>query len=245
MSKKLTIEYVDGFFEKYDWILLESRFVNIQTKLKCLCPNGHLNTIIFTNFKYNNSRCRKCSKEKIKLLYKHDFLYVKKYIENFNYILLSNNYINSKKKLLLQCPNNHVIKINFNNFQTGHRCKICHLNYLSIKKQNNKKLGLNKKLRINKEKKWIIKNMKHDPNYELFLKNTQEYVLDHIFPIKAFQEYIQNNNIKDLIKFKKISNLNKNLQLLTIKENAIKSDKYDKTQFLEYIKNNYIEENLC
>ena len=57
------------------------------------------------------------------------FEYVKNYIESFNYILLSTEYVNNKTKLKMECPNGHVFKmhwISFNN--NNNRCPICFIN---------------------------------------------------------------------------------------------------------------------
>lgn len=52
--------------------------------------------------------------------------YVKIFIESFEgYKLLSNNYKDSHAKILIQCPNNHIFEMKFNDFQQGHRCSKC------------------------------------------------------------------------------------------------------------------------
>ncbi len=51
--------------------------------------------------------------------------YVKKYIEGFNYILLSDNYVNSKTKLLVKCPIGHIYEVRFNDFKSKYRCPHC------------------------------------------------------------------------------------------------------------------------
>lgn len=153
MSKKLTTEYVDKYFEQFNWTLLE-QYSNINKKLKCLCPEGHLNYKTFNNFKYLNSRCTICSKKELSNKYRNKYDYVKEYIESYNYKLLSKEYINNKTKLKLNCPNNHLYETRFDLFIQGYRCKECHLNKLNINKSN---LNLNKKLRINKEKIGLLK----------------------------------------------------------------------------------------
>ena len=52
---------------------------------------------------------------------------VKEYIEQFEYTLLSTEYIDNKSKLLVQCPNlNHEpYEVRFDNFKTGRRCPYC------------------------------------------------------------------------------------------------------------------------
>ena len=52
---------------------------------------------------------------------------IKKYINSENYEVLYCKYDKnrSKWKLILICPNFHIIKIDFDKFQQGRRCKIC------------------------------------------------------------------------------------------------------------------------
>lgn len=52
----------------------------------------------------------------------HD--YVVKYFKKYNYIM-QNTYINSKIKNDVICPVGHEIKISFNTFSRGNRCKFC------------------------------------------------------------------------------------------------------------------------
>jgi len=59
-------------------------------------------------------------------LKKHDYEYVRKYIEGFGYVLLSKVYVNAMTKLLVQCPEGHQYKVSFNNFKnSGSRCPVC------------------------------------------------------------------------------------------------------------------------
>ena len=51
--------------------------------------------------------------------------YVKRYIENQGYKLLSKEYINTHNKLEIQCPHNHIFLMSFNNYKKGQRCPIC------------------------------------------------------------------------------------------------------------------------
>lgn len=41
------------------------------------------------------------------------------------YILLDNEYINSKHKMTFRCPNGHKFKMEWRSFNRGHRCKRC------------------------------------------------------------------------------------------------------------------------
>lgn len=56
---------------------------------------------------------------------KYTLVEVKEYIVNFEYELLSTEYVGVLDKLILRCPNGHIYKANFNNFQNGKRCPKC------------------------------------------------------------------------------------------------------------------------
>lgn len=58
---------------------------------------------------------------------KWDFESVKKYIKENGYKLHSSktDYINTKSKLLIECPEKHIVEIAFVNFKLGGRCKHC------------------------------------------------------------------------------------------------------------------------
>jgi len=69
---------------------------------------------------------------------KHTIEYIRNYIEERGYILLSKEYINSKLPIILKCPKGHEWTTTFHNFRdlknkTGVRCMTCYLqnNYTS------------------------------------------------------------------------------------------------------------------
>jgi len=120
MPKKLTEEYVRNYInnEKYD---LLSDYKNTNTKISLKCPEGHLWKTTFKTFK-NGNRCITCYRNRRRLTYS----YVKKYIESFDYVLLSKTYVNTGTKLLLKCPEGHLWEIEFRRFQHGNRCMYCY-----------------------------------------------------------------------------------------------------------------------
>lgn len=56
---------------------------------------------------------------------KFTYEYVKEYIENEGFILLSKEYKRTHDKLTLQCKNGHIFEVSFNNFKRGRRCRKC------------------------------------------------------------------------------------------------------------------------
>ena len=86
-----------------------------------------------------------------------------------------------------------------------------------------------------------IHNLSKPYKRDFRLKNNNEdyknYHVDHIFPVKAFIEC----GIYDL----SVINADDNLQIISVKENLQKSDKYDKIDFVKYLNKKNILHNLA
>ena len=58
----------------------------------------------------------------------HTIDFVRVYVEQYGYELISTSYINNRSKIELKCPIGHYWKTTFHNFKdSGVRCYICHL----------------------------------------------------------------------------------------------------------------------
>lgn len=122
MTIKLTYEYVKSNIENTGYQLLSTKYKDVKTKLQLKCPENHFIEINYNKFQ-SGRRCAICNKG-IRLTYE----YVKSWIENPDlggYKLLSTEYINAKTKLEIECPNEHVFEINYDNFKQGKRCAEC------------------------------------------------------------------------------------------------------------------------
>lgn len=53
------------------------------------------------------------------------YRYIKRFIEQQGYTLLSNQYVNAHVKLLICCSSQHKYEVTWNNFKTGYRCPHC------------------------------------------------------------------------------------------------------------------------
>lgn len=125
--KKLTYNEVKEFIEKEGFKLLSREYINNSTKLDIECPKGHIFHPNFGNFK-RGSRCPICKDTT------HSYEYVKKYIEEYGYKLLSGTYINNVTKLNVECPYGHTYKVRFADFKNrGERCPICNKNSERLK----------------------------------------------------------------------------------------------------------------
>ncbi len=109
--------------EGYKLITNSKEYKNTKSKIKAICPNG--NEWIFKyNYFQQGQRCGcdKCCPSNKKLSYD----YVKNYIEDFGYKLISKEYKNNHTKLDILCPTcGEIFKCHFNNFQQGSRCPNC------------------------------------------------------------------------------------------------------------------------
>ena len=121
MGKSNTYEHVKQYIESEGYTLLSDTYINSKKKLSVRCNKGHEYDVTFSSFKISGRRCRKCSVDNQKNTYE----YVKSYIENEGYTLLSDTYENAKKHLLIKCPNGHINHQKWNNFKSGCRCNIC------------------------------------------------------------------------------------------------------------------------
>lgn len=117
--QKYSLDYVKEHFKNRNYELLSERYINNRQKLKVRCPEGHLFDIPFGDFLAGHG-CSECYGNK-----RHNYEYVKDFVEKRDYKLLSHNYINSKTKLEMQCPEEHIFKMRFYSFRYGQRCPIC------------------------------------------------------------------------------------------------------------------------
>ena len=83
------------------------------------CKKGHRYQVNFNSLR-KGRKCRKCSGSM-----KYSINEIKGYLQKFDYKLLSNEYIDNKHKIKIQCPKGHVFEMRFNNFVRGIRCPEC------------------------------------------------------------------------------------------------------------------------
>lgn len=120
MVAKLTYEFVKNSFEKDGYSLISKDYVNYESKLNYVCPNGHTHSISFGNWK-QGYRCKLCAIESKRV----DIKIIIKSFELEGYYLYSNKYINNKNKLEYLCPNNHRHYTSWSSWLKGCRCPYC------------------------------------------------------------------------------------------------------------------------
>jgi len=115
----LSFEFIKEEIEKEGYQLLSKEYNNRNEKLQMICSHGHYYCASFASFK-SGKRCAKCSGNK-----KKDFSEVKNIIEKENYNIISKQYENAHKKLLICCDQNHIYEASLHSFINGRRCPVC------------------------------------------------------------------------------------------------------------------------
>lgn len=118
--------FIKEYIEKNNYKLLDIHIKKSQTYVFIQCDRGHeAYWTSFSNFKNNKRRCKICGFSKAKELLKHDYYYVKDYIESIGYELLSSEYINNIKKIEIKCDYGHIFNMSFKVIKRGGRCPTC------------------------------------------------------------------------------------------------------------------------
>ena len=131
--KKLTIEFARQCFLDGGCILLETEYINCDTKMEYRCSCENISYITFSSFQRGH-RCVECGLKKMAEKRKPTFESVDKCFEENDCILLETEYKNCDTPMKYICNCGEESKITFYHFKNGQRCRIC-----GIKKSSNKK----------------------------------------------------------------------------------------------------------
>ena len=118
-NERVTFDFVNNYFKEQNCKLLETEYINSNTKMKYICKCGNVSSISFDNFR-SGYRCMKCSGNE-RLTYE----FVNNYFKEHNCELLETEYINSYTKMKYKCKDNHITSISWDNFKQGYRCITC------------------------------------------------------------------------------------------------------------------------
>lgn len=252
MTPLLKDDHIKDIFAKDNYIVVDISRKNKKIYVDCTCPNNHFINIRYDSFQ-RNRRCKLCYIENSTYSYEK----VVKILEQENYKFIDNEFVNVKTAFKCLCPKGHLCSIYFTHWLKGHRCRECGYE-ISAKKNRLKNpdrelLMMNRKLASSLRKNLkrfmdnaigpneelfkihnytpedFVSHIKNHPNYDNACKNGR-LSIDHIFPIKAFQDH----NICSFENAWIINGLD-NLQPLDRYENSRKNCKYDKEKFLEFI----------
>jgi len=130
MGKKRTFEDIKSAIEKEGTTVLtdKNEYKNVTTKIKLLCPVCDVDYDMTPWNFINGHRCPKCAIKTKADKHRLTYSYVKQFIEDAGYELLSPEYKTNMNELLVKCPNpeHEPQKKKFAHFQRGARCKYCY-----------------------------------------------------------------------------------------------------------------------
>lgn len=107
--------------------LLDTEYVNVNSKLKFKCKCGEIFFKSFYKFKNKSKTCKKCSYLEISISQTFTIDFVKSFIESNGCTLLSEIYKSSEEIIDIKCKCNNVYKTTFNSFKNYNqiRCARC------------------------------------------------------------------------------------------------------------------------
>jgi len=205
-GKRITIEHIRKYAKSFGYKLLSTKYVNNNTKMEFMCPEGHVFWMRWSCF-LQGRRCSKSSCRK-RITIEH----IRKYAKSFGYTLLSTKYVNTSTKLKFMCPKGHKFRMRWSCFLQGRRCPECwKRNYTpeELTELYNYRAAVMQLSNQNYCKYFYQINPKN-------LERGNKYHLDHIFPV------IEGFRCNVPIKY--ISNPF-NLQMLSARKNLIKHDR--------------------
>lgn len=116
MKKKQSLDYLDVFmeFKKFNYELVDSKYVNAVTKIIVKCDKGHLFKTTYSDFK-NGNRCSQCRKDNMSKLFRKEEGWIITDIETkgFKFNKWSNVYKNTRSKALITCGKGHDFISNY------------------------------------------------------------------------------------------------------------------------------------
>lgn len=123
-KRKHSFDYVKEYIEKNNDKLLDNAYINSATKLNLLCPKSHRYSITFNSYKAGH-RCKICYHKSLEQKSKYDFDYVKSFIRERGFELISKEYIKAIKPLQIRCSKGHKFEMSFTFFKLKQRCPLC------------------------------------------------------------------------------------------------------------------------
>lgn len=125
---KLSFDDVKKYIMSFGYILLSEEYINNHSKLKIKCPNNHIFNMAYNDFK-SGRRCPTCANINTSNRMKHDYFYVKSYVEILGLKLLSKEYQNNYDELKIKCDKGHVFYKSFSNLKSYPNCPLCNKKY--------------------------------------------------------------------------------------------------------------------
>lgn len=242
MPKIITFDNVYNYFKDEGCELLETEYINMNTKMRYICSCDNESVIRFYSFK-NGNRCLKCSGKE-----KYSYVFVYNYFKDEGCELLETKYINNKTLMRYRCKCGEESMISFSNFKNHNkRCKDCGYkkttgdNHYKFKKDRTRRRR-STHLQFDLHK---LHTLSDDPNYNNHIQSQKvakvssnrwarsDYTVDHIHPRVAFVDN-DLDKLYDPIIIKEICNLRENLRIIPKEENGSKAGKYNQEEFMNW-----------
>lgn len=159
-----SFDNVRDYFEKHGFILIDDKYIGANIKLTIKDREEYKYYTTFHLFQKHNNP------ERYHKNNPHTLDNIKHYMKlnNINYNLVSDKYINANSKLKFICDKNHECSISWADFQHGTRCKECY-NISRRKSHEQFELELQEKY---KGEYSVIGEYKNNRDKILFLHNT-------------------------------------------------------------------------
>lgn len=97
-----TYEKVKEYIESRGYKLISKKYINNTQKLNLICPNGHNIEMTFASLR-RGCDCKICSNKKCGDKQRLSYEYVKDFIEERGFILISKEYKTAREKIEIEC----------------------------------------------------------------------------------------------------------------------------------------------
>tara|TARA_Y100000294_G_C8536531_1_gene329303 strand:- start:33 stop:1193 length:1161 start_codon:yes stop_codon:yes gene_type:complete len=180
MPARLTIQDIQKIAQERAGKCLSKKYINIKSKLKIECSEGHVWDAIPSDLIYKNSWCPECGGTKKLTLKK-----IQEIAKERSGKCLSKKYVNSYSKLTWKCLQGHVWESSAKNvLHKGSWCPQCNIYFgEEICRTTFEQLFNNKFVRI--RPKWLINNDKNRMELDGYCEN-----LKTAFEYQGKQHYI-------------------------------------------------------
>ena len=123
-SLRFDYNFVKEYIEDQGYFLLETEYINCDTKMKMKCDKGHIFDMSFYNFKNKGCRCPECNNVKRKTPYNE----IKEELKQNGYELLTEekDFKGRAKRFTVKCKNRHLQNTSFNSLKRNNfNCPEC------------------------------------------------------------------------------------------------------------------------
>jgi len=124
LSKISNKEILDRLSKENYNLIGVSRNGNKLHTITYRCPNGHMSTVTWNNWSMGR-RCRLCRLQAYAITKRLGIDVLRGILLAENYILLSDEYVNSTTKFEYCCPEGHIHTTTYNGWYAGNRCPSC------------------------------------------------------------------------------------------------------------------------